>query len=510
MQSIKLPSVVSYLYGRSKTVCVIGAGVSGLHAAALLAGAGFQVTILEARDRIGGRLQQSATLGATVDLGASWIHGTEGNPLVPLAEKAGSTTVACGAVSSICTSDGDWLPQNIAGACYEEVWDILGLAFKHSLNEHSALSDDVKMMDFFRQELCRRYPPGTHAESHKDLLSQIAEMWGAFMGNDCERQSLKNLWLDSGLEGDNMFVASSYQAILANLRSMVDLKATLRFQCEVTSVSTDKSAGVDIVAADGFRGHFDHVIVTAPLGWLKRNMHVFSPAVPPMVSNAIQALGYGNLEKVFIKFPKPFWNHDNAQPNCDRDMSDGQERSLLFPVESLFLRPNYASDTNPAKWRLEIISYSGLPEPFSQPIIMFFIYGQWGRHITGLVRGLARDSSEYYRILEENFRPYYSRLPGYKSGSHDCTPLEFFSTDWQNDKFAGLGSFTSLPVGSGDAPKHFEALRNGMSERGIWFAGEHTSPPGGLGTVHGAYWSGAEVAKRVALCYNITLDVDGS
>ncbi|KAI1421581.1 putative flavin-containing amine oxidase [Xylaria sp. FL1777] len=510
MQSVKLPNFISYLYGRSRTVCVIGAGVSGLHAAGLLAGAGFQVTILEARDRIGGRLQQTAELGALVDLGASWIHGTEGNPLVALAEKAGSTTTACGAVYSICTSNGSWLPRDTARAYYQEVWEILDLAIEKSQKEHSTLSDDVRMMDFFRQEVSRRYSGAKNIENHEILLRQIAEMWGAFMGNDCERQSLKNLWLDSGLEGDNLFVASTYQAMLANLRSAVGMKTTIRLQCEVTRVTNNKSAGVDIVAADGFRGHFDNVIVTAPLGWLKRNMHVFSPPLPNSISNAVQSLGYGNLEKVFIKFPKPFWNDEDTRPDCDQGLNDSQGKVLSFPVESLFLSPDYASDTNPAKWRLEIISFSGLPEPFSQPIIMFFVYGQWGRHITGLVRGLARNSKEYYRILDENFRPYYSKLPRYTPDSPDCAPLEFLSTDWQNDRFAGYGSYTSLPVGSGNAVEHFEALRSGMGkERGIWFAGEHTSTPNGLGTIHGAYWSGEEVAKRVASRYDIALDVDG-
>lgn len=42
-------------------------------------------------------------------------------------------------------------------------------------------------------------------------------------------------------------------------------------------------------------------------------------------------------------------------------------------------------------------------------------------------------------------------------------------------------------------------------DRGIWFAGEHTSPPGGLGTITGAYWSGEEVAKRVARRWNVTI-----
>ena len=251
--------------------------------------------------------------------------------------------------------------------------------------------------------------------------------------------------------------------------------------------------------------------MTAPLGWLKRNERVFSPPLASTISTAISSLGYGNLDKVFIKFPEPFWNAEAPKANGFDGCSAGKNQSLAFPIESLFLRPDYAADTNPAKWRQEIISFSGLPEPFSQPVIMFFAYGQWGRHITGLVRGMAQDSDEYYHILDDNFRPYYSKLPHYDPTLHKCKPLVFLSTDWQGDKFAGFGSFTNLPTGSGDGYQHFEALREGMGEsRGIWFAGEHTSSPGGLGTVTGAYWSGEEVAKRIVRRHQCTMSVQNS
>ena len=63
-----------------------------------------------------------------------------------------------------------------------------------------------------------------------------------------------------------------------------------------------------------------------------------------------------------------------------------------------------------------------------------------------------------------------------------------------------------MPTGSGDCLQHFETLREGMGEDcGIWFAGEHIFLPSGLGTVTGAYWSGEEVAKRVACRWNITI-----
>src|SRR5689334_20173394 len=67
-------------------VVIIGAGFSGLAAARKLADDGLRVTVLEARDRIGGRTRTDTSLGVPIDIGASWIHGTEDNPLTKLAQ----------------------------------------------------------------------------------------------------------------------------------------------------------------------------------------------------------------------------------------------------------------------------------------------------------------------------------------------------------------------------------------------------------------------------------------
>ncbi|KAL8895926.1 MAG: hypothetical protein Q9207_007949 [Kuettlingeria erythrocarpa] len=436
--------------------------------------------------------------------------------------------MACGAVHSICDSNGGWLDSDTARQYYEEEWEILENATDKSHQEAQSLPDSAKMMDFFRQEVEKRRFHAKQPDSYRALMVQIVERWGAFMGSECETQGLKNVWPDAGfgekyggsfvfslknyirlkVSPDNLFMASTYKDIVNDLWLHVSEHVALRLGCEVTAVVNSGTGGLYVEAADGFRGMFDELNITAPLGWLKRNEGVFSPPLSSRISTAIRSLGYGNLDRVFIKFPEAFWNAQVSDANGFHGREPPVIQELGFPIDSLFLRPEYAADTNPANWRQEIISFSGLPEPFCQPGIMFFVYGQWGRNVTGLVRGMAQDSPEYHKILDDTFRPYYSKLPNYDPDSPKCKPVAFMSTDWQDDKYAGFGSFTNLPTGSGDCLEHFQALREGMGEdRGIWFAGEHTSPPGGLGTVTGAYWSGEEAAKRVGSGYNVTIDV---
>ena len=75
---------------------VIGAGLAGLAAARALAESGIEVVVLEARDRIGGRVWTEDR----IDLGAHWIHGTEGNPITNLARELGVPTLFVGGDSS--------------------------------------------------------------------------------------------------------------------------------------------------------------------------------------------------------------------------------------------------------------------------------------------------------------------------------------------------------------------------------------------------------------------------
>ena len=260
----------------------------------------------------------------------------------------------------------------------------------------------------------------------------------------------------------------------------------------------DSSGGaIDVTTADGVIHSFDEIVVTAPLGWLKRNCSAFTPQLPHNITQPIKHIAYGRLEKVYIHFPMPFWH--------SRDPSE------LKPFFVQFLDPAYAEDQNPQHWDLECVSFATLPSPCDHATLLFYVNGPTSEHITKLVRDLAPGSKEHYDKLDVFFTPYFSRLPTYDPKT--CKPLSYVSTDWQNDELAGYGSYTTFQVsdykrdGLVELDKDIENLRDGCPERNLWFAGEHTAPFVALGTTTGAYWSGEIVAERIAKAYGMEADV---
>ena len=254
------------------------------------------------------------------------------------------------------------------------------------------------------------------------------------------------------------------------------------------------------MTADGVIHPFDEVVVTSPLGWLKRNLSAFTPLLPTRISQSIKHIGYGRLEKVYINFPASFWYPCN------------QPGKKPFFIQFLF--PEYAGDQNPQHWYVECVSLATLPPPCEHATLLFYLNGPTSEYVTSLVRNTSPASQEYYNKLDAFFSPYYSRLPNYHADT--CKPVSFVSTDWQNDELAGWGSYTTFQVrnhekdGLVELDKDVENLRIGCPERNLWFAGEHTAPFVALGTTTGAYWSGEIVAQRIAKVYGLDAAVNAN
>lgn len=183
---------------------IIGAGISGLRCADLLLQNGFRVTILEGRDRVGGRVHQAYVPNTDhlVDIGANWIHGTDQNPILDLAKQTNTATHSWGENINVFDEDGNFvLPEE--GAEYNEImWGIIIDAFKHSNEDFACIPPTKSLHDFFVSK-AKDLIPNTDqdCEKRRRIVLQMSQMWGAFVGRTVEEQSLKFFWLEETLEG---------------------------------------------------------------------------------------------------------------------------------------------------------------------------------------------------------------------------------------------------------------------------------------------------------------------
>lgn len=96
---------------------------------------------------------------------------------------------------------------------------------------------------------------------------------------------------------ENLFCAGTFQKILLRIAEPALKRADLRLSAKVVRIET-KEDGIVILTDEGLRFDYDEVVITAPLGWLKRNKASFIPSLPSRFSEAIDGVGYGCLEKV--------------------------------------------------------------------------------------------------------------------------------------------------------------------------------------------------------------------
>ncbi|KAL8719585.1 MAG: hypothetical protein Q9225_003413, partial [Loekoesia sp. 1 TL-2023] len=273
---------------------------------------------------------------------------------------------------------------------------------------------------------------------------------------------------------ENLFLASTYQAILDRITKDTHAHANVQLSTKVTSVESQSSEVTQesadrssiLVTTDKSQStEYDEVVMTAPLGWLKHNMNTFHPPLPPRLQTAIHNISYGRLEKVYLTFPSAFWLSSQDDPE-----------SNLNPFFNQWLAPDYTPD----HWPVECVFLSSLPAPCAQPTLLFYMHGPLASHITTLASSLDPSTPEYLTALKDFFQPYYSRLPNYSQSNSKCEPTHALATNWTNDEFAGWGSYSNFQIsdpkeeGEVELDKDIEALRYGAPERGLWFAGEHT------------------------------------
>lgn len=456
-----------------------------------------RVTLLEGRERIGGRVCQARLAnGHTVDVGPNWIHGTDDNPILDIAKATHTATGTFSGASYVFGADGALYGADEGERFSTLMWDIVQAAFKHS-NKHSAEIDPHEsLLDYFRVKVVELVPETeTNWERTRHIVLQMADLWGAFIGSPIERQSLRYFWLEECIDGENLFCSGTYTNILAHIAAPVLTGgAVIRLNTTVAKIHarTKQTEQVRVtLAKNGAQLAFDELVVTAPLGWLQKHHAVaFDPSLPVPLTKAIGNISYGCLEKVYISFPKPFW--------LALDPSVGG-RSLQGFAQ--WLSPSFASETNPEQWTIEVVELASLGKDTGSqlqrhPTLLFYIYGALSAYIVNTLATLCTQG-ERDKFLVKFFSPYFSRMPNYSLEDPDCVPTCTYATTWLADELAGNGSYANFQVGLQEGDRDIRVMREGWTEGGVWLAGEHTAPFVALGTATGAYWAGESVGRRL-------------
>ena len=290
---------------------------AGLRAAEVLVAGGRRVIVLEARDRLGGRIRTDRSWGVPVDLGASWIHGVKNNPIAALAAAEGITTEPVDYDSIVYGADGRRRPDAALDDIEEQVAELLEAGRKGSPDTDEPL----------RAALDRAIAAADLDPSERlDIEMGITESIEHEYATDTVDLSA-NHFDDGGDEsgGDALFPGGYDQIVQAVARTVV-----VRFSHIVTSVDTSGDRAV----VDTSQGTFfaTAVIVTVPLGVLKARAIEFLPPLPKSKLTAIARLGMGTLSKTCLRFASAFWP---AEAELLDIVPDGSRRGQW--VESLNL-----------------------------------------------------------------------------------------------------------------------------------------------------------------------------
>lgn len=302
-------------------------------------------------------------------------------------------------------------------------------------------------------------------------------------------------------------MSSTHRAIIEKIAKSVNENADIRLSTVAKNIHTEpkESKGQKIVVETTCGTFaFDELIVTIPLGCLKKEALTFRPELPSNIRSAIASASYSGLEKAYIAFPVAFWESQNETAgNTNKGCFT---TTKIYPTFTHFLRSTNVPKQQQS-WTIEMVSLSS-PEVFgvhAQPVLLFDLWDKAAVQVASAITELEPFSSEYYKTIIEFFQPFYSQLPNYQEGHPDCIPTATLATNWQKDEYAGYGSYTNFKTHvNGKAGENgpmiddgVRAMRKGVPERGIWFAGEHTAPFITLGTSTGAYCSGEAVARRI-------------
>jgi monoamine oxidase len=434
-------------------IIVVGAGAAGLSAALALARAGKQVTILEARDRLGGRMH-TRNDGVPIELGAEFIHGFAPEIFEPLQQNGIPIEEVSG--RPWCQRDG----QICSCDFFEEVDHIL-----------SAISDQGPD-EPFSTWLERKFPNSGNDPRLEEAKRNATRYVVGFNAADADKVSLHwlahNALADQKIDGERAFrMAGGYATFVELFRKQlaaagvsIQLNSVVeRIKWSLEGVHLALRTGDNLQELRTRR-----LLITVPLGVLQAKPGElgaiqFDPGLHPPKQDALTRLVMGKVIRVVIRFRERFWENIRP-PNCKDSLAN---LGFLFSEDDRF----------PTWW-------TRMPEV--TPVITGWAPAHYAEKLSGesdfmLMQESLESLSSVFKISKEE-------LENLVAG--------FYSHDWQRDPFA-RGAYSYVRAGG----EGEQAVLAAPVENTLFFAGEATDTSGHNGTVHGAIASGRRAANEI-------------
>lgn len=424
---------------------VIGAGAAGLAAARSLAGKKLRVIVLEARDRVGGRVwsRQRGDDATRAELGAEFIHG-KAEQTMALLRETGTSAISTGGESWSC----------VDGNLRRDETDLL-VGAKLFERTRSLQADESA------ERFLRRFESDSATRAMAASARLFVEGFEAADPSRASALAIAQEWR-SGVDLESARPLGGYGPLFERLhRDCEMVGAEIRLSARVRTVSWRRGAvAVTTSEANGrqmLRAHA--AIVTVPLGVLRQRSGAgavaFEPPLAAAKEDALRGIEMGQVVKVVLRFRTRFWERiqNGVYRNAAFFRCDGQAFATYwtqFPIRSEL-----------------IVAWAGGP------------------------KALALANQSRMTVIE-SARDGFAALLG--EGAHARDEFEEgMMHDWEADPFA-CGAYSYVVVGAGQARA---ALATPVDDT-VFFAGEATSIDGQGGTVNGAFETGARVGAEVA------------
>ncbi|WP_280680111.1 NAD(P)/FAD-dependent oxidoreductase [Cryobacterium sp. CG_9.6] len=284
----------------SDRVTVIGAGIAGLAAATQLREAGYAVSVVEARERVGGRID-TVTQGwpTPIELGASFVRNAASNTLNDEFAALGVSTLPFSREPEVRTRTGEVVPLSPLGA------DAVAAALVWAASQLQDVSVERAIVDSGESDQSASLDAAGLSDAdwlHYEITTQLKMDSGALPSD-------QSAWYTAAAptSDDDYIVVGGYANLLSSDAAALDVTLA-----SVVTLIAYTEEGVSLRLGAGEALSVDRVIVTVPLGVLKDGAVEFSPELPFAHRSAIAAMGVGVVDKVWLRYDVPFW--DTAAP----------------------------------------------------------------------------------------------------------------------------------------------------------------------------------------------------